>query len=600
LLRVIQALMVFAVGLVVSCWSVSIEARDLTVTLSDEQTRQLASHREWQLLIHEWQGKPQLTDPAFLLSRDDYSAERELKATLNLYRLSPQAAWCRFPARIAWLAAQQGIALTELPEPSCDKLAQYQADVPFEHLELVFATEVLSSSTSMMGHVFLKASGANDDGLSQAHTFAYFTKIETLNPLVLLYDNTIGGMQGYMVVRPFHVDLAFYRDKEQRTVWQFGLLATPQQLQLLQLHLYEIKDTKIDYYFQAYNCATLTLELLALLNPDVLQQRDWIVTPADVVKAAKHYQLVQDTDVVVAKPQQYRQLQRHLTTQQRQQLAELSQEPLADTTLYQNAAAEQYARLLTNAQVEQSTLSRQAQMALLQPWSADPSTAPDYTQQPHPAKTLGDSVLSMQAMRQGEAQGAQFRWLANGHLLQTNNQHYQAESELMMGNIVAQYQQQQWRLSEFTLYSVTNLQTTSDLFPRWAGRFYVGYHPVWTNDGWDSRTELSAGGGKSFALTPDLTWYWLADVGATTDFSEHRLFAGASTGMLWQLTETQKWSAAIERNSGKAAQPSDYLQARLGWHWQWFDDMLLSIEVSRLKHKEIDEQQASLQWAYFY
>lgn len=70
--------------------------------------------------------------------------------------------------------------------------------------------------------------------------------------------------------------------------------------------------------------------------------------------------------------------------------------------------------------------------------------------------------------------------------------------------------------------------------------------------------------------------------------------------MLWQLTETQKWSAAIERNSGKAAQPSDYLQARVGWHWQWFDDMLLSIEVSRLKHKEIDEQQASLQWAYFY
>jgi hypothetical protein len=580
--------------------SAEVTASNLDLNLSVAKTTELATSPDWLLLIHEWQGKPQITDPNFLLSADNYSAKQELTATLNLYRLSPQAAFCRFPARIVWLARQQGIPSAELPVQACDKLATYQHAVPFEQLELVFATEVLSSSTSMMGHVFFKASGTNADGVSQAHTFAYFTKIETLNPLVLLYDNTIGGMQGYMVVRPFNVDLAFYRDKEQRTVWQFALPASAQQLELLQLHLYEIKDARIDYYFQAYNCATLTLELLALLNPDVMQQRDWIVTPADVVKAAQQHQLVDATDLVIAKPQQYRQLQRLLSTEQRGELDNLTIEPLTDQRLYQNAAAEQYARLVTNAQVEQGELSRSTQMALLQPWSADPSTAPDYTQQPHPARTLGDSLVSLSATTLGDFEGAQLRWLANGHLLHTNNQHYQAESELMMGNIVADYQQQQWQLTEFTLYSVTNLQASSELYPRWAGRFYFGYHPVWSADGFDSRTELSVGAGKSFAVTPDLTWYWIADVGAVTDFAEHQLFAAASTGMLWQLTQTQKLSASLQRNTGKAKQPSDYLQASFGWHWQWFDSMLLSLEVSRLRHDDVTEQQAAVQWAYFY
>lgn len=592
-----------AMGLVLFsvCWVMRAHAADLHV--DESRLHQLSTDPIWQLLVHEWRGQPQIKDSKFLLSADDYSAANELKATLALYRLTPQAAYCRFPARIAWLAEQQQLAITELPVQPCEKLARFQADVPFERLDLVFATEVLSSSTSMMGHVFFKASGDNADGIPQSHTLAYFTKIESLNPLGLLYDNTIGGMQGYMVVRPFNVDLSFYRDKEQRTVWQYKLPATKERLQLLQWHLYEIKDAQIDYYFQAYNCATLTLEVLAILKPEILQQRDWIVTPADVIKVAKHYQLVESVDVVVSKVQQFQLLRRELTGSERtsvEQLANQGSLEIDAAELYQNAAAEQYLRLLTNARIDEHKMDRTTQMALLQHWSADPSTAPDYTERPNPTETAGDSLWSATVRSSSGVQATELRWLANGHLLQGNNQHYQAESELMMGNIAVQYRQQQWQLSEFTLYSVTNLQATTDLLSRWAGRFYLGYHPVWTTEGWQSRSELSAAAGKSFLWTPDLTWYWLAEVGVASDFSEQRAFAEASTGLLWQLNNRHKLSASLQQNSGKSPGTTDYLQSKLLWHWQTMDNMAIAFEWQRLHHDIGSEQQIGVQWLYFY
>lgn len=562
------------------------------------QIEQAAQHPQWLLLIHDYQGSAQIRDPQFLLSAADYSPLRELQATLDLVRLSPAAAFCRFPARWLWLQQQGLIEHVADHTPDCDRLQQYLQSVPFQSLDLVFATEVLSSTTSMMGHVFLKAQGEDSQGFTQATTLAYFTRINSLNPFVLLYENTLGGMQGYFVVRNFQVDAKFYRDKEQRTIWQYRLTADDAQLQLLQFHIYELKDAKIDYFFQAFNCATLTLEIIALLQPELMQERDWIVTPIDVVKAAKLHQLLQADDVQVADALALAQLRRVLPSTDVARLdGWINAEQPVDlqSGLLLDAKAEQYSRIRTNVLVSSQQMTRSEQADLLQHWASDPQSRLTSQQLRDPTAGAQDSLWSVAYSQQPwmTQPATTLRWLANGHLLMGNNEAYQAESELLMGNIALRYQQPQaasesrWQLSEFTLYSVRSLATTSTEFPKYAGEFYFGYHPILTAAGWQSQTELSAGLGKSVALGSQLIAYGLVGAGAVTDFDDGRAFASLKSGLLWSFADLHKVAIELEANTGKAQDSDGYQQAHLQWRWQLNQQWLL---ISQWQHSRIMQQ----------
>ena len=140
-----------------------------------------ANHSTWSLLLHSVNNQAQVTDPKFLLSHADFSLEKELSLTLQAYQHNPSETFCRFPARLTYLAEQGFVKLAPERFELCKDLKQFIDFVPMDSLELVYASEVLSSATSMMGHVFLKASGRNFRGTPVAHSLAYFTEITSLN-----------------------------------------------------------------------------------------------------------------------------------------------------------------------------------------------------------------------------------------------------------------------------------------------------------------------------------------------------------------------------------------------------------------------------------
>jgi hypothetical protein len=82
--------------------------------------------------------------------------------------------------------------------------------MPFDNISLIFASEVLSSSSSMMRHSFLSVSGKNNRGDEVAHSLSFFSEIATFYPIKLIYDGTIGGMDGFLMVRPFERDYQRY------------------------------------------------------------------------------------------------------------------------------------------------------------------------------------------------------------------------------------------------------------------------------------------------------------------------------------------------------------------------------------------------------
>ncbi|MDZ7867833.1 MAG: hypothetical protein U5L02_01305 [Rheinheimera sp.] len=114
--------------------------------------------------------------------------------TLELFEQDPQLAFCRFPARITFLAEKLNLTLAEDRFERCPQLGNFIKHVPFDTIELVYASEVTSSATSMLGHIFIKVSGTNSKGNAVAHSLAYFTEITTLNPAKLIVESTMTGI----------------------------------------------------------------------------------------------------------------------------------------------------------------------------------------------------------------------------------------------------------------------------------------------------------------------------------------------------------------------------------------------------------------------
>jgi len=559
----------------------------------------------WSLLLHVWQGQPQIQHPQFLLSADHFSAAAEQAKTVALFRQDPYRAFCRFPARLTYLAAQQQLTLPADRWSHCPELQKFLDHVPFSTLELVYASEVLSSASSMLGHIFIKASGQNQRGVEVAHSLAYFTEITTLNPVRLLIESTVTGMPGFFSVRPFQKDLRQYRDVEQRNLWQFQLTASAERRQLLQLHIWELHQIDLTYYFQSFNCATLTLEMLALLAPDLLQQRGNIVSPADVVKAVSQQHLVQSTLIEPAQPWLFYAMADSMPAAVVQQLDQVTSK--ADLTAahfaLQHPLAGPYTDIRLQRLVAQQQLSvdeaRQIRQAL--PVFAAPQL--DLSRYKHPALTPQDSAIALSWQQDEAGNQLLFDWLPAGHWLSGDNRQYLAESELLIGHtrLALAPDRMTLRLQELALYSVRALTPDSQAFPVWSGELYLGYRPVYQPEpGRSSRGEIAAAGGKSYRLHPDVIGYGLAGAGVSSSWRHSQAFLYAKTGLLFELAADSKLQLQYMRHSGQERGASAYQQfeATLSWfgqqdqavHWQW----------SRVIGQTRADNQLTLRFVQFY
>jgi len=210
-------------------------------------------HDRWLSLLHIKNGTPTITDPAFILTQDDFSPELEWQATLRLFAQQPQAI-CRFPARYR-LLQQSGASLPEFPD--CPEYRVFLQRVPVDQVSVIYASENLTSPSSMLGHAMLAAEGVRDDGFYARHSVSFFTVLDSINPIKVLWETLIKGKEGFFLVKPLRAHFEFYNLAEQRNVWRYELDLDAGQRALLQDHLWELRSVNMDYFFHTQNCATV-------------------------------------------------------------------------------------------------------------------------------------------------------------------------------------------------------------------------------------------------------------------------------------------------------------------------------------------------------
>jgi hypothetical protein len=242
--------------------------------------KEVASNRVWHALLH-YERSPltqrmqsEINSPEFFLSsigKTDPVAE--LVATLAALQAPSadpnQSAQCRFPARYLWLSNHLEV-VRSYPVQRCDKFLEWSNPGSIRSISMVFATGHLKSPASYFGHNFLKfnGAGATSSGALLEQTINYGAQVpDDEVALRYFYNGIFGGYSGVFERQPFYRHLSKYGEEDLRDVWEYKLNLSPEELQIIIAHTWELQSVELTYYFFRENCAYQIARLMALVSP---------------------------------------------------------------------------------------------------------------------------------------------------------------------------------------------------------------------------------------------------------------------------------------------------------------------------------------------
>ena len=266
------------------------------------RTNHLAQRQEWLDLLHfkpypYRPGRHSLADdPDFFNAPDgNTDAEAELEATLAAFFSdveetdTVQNPQCRFIARYHWLKDELHFDPVRLPEQPCGRFKHWRESLDPHEITLVFPVAYLNNPASMYGHTLLRVDTRDQDEHTRllAYSISYAAATDETSGLVFAVKGLTGGYPGMFSVAPYYLKVRKYSDIENRDIWEYRLALTPQELDRLLMHAWELGPTRFDYYFFDENCSYHLLSLLDVARPglDLTDQFRWWAIPSDTVRA---------------------------------------------------------------------------------------------------------------------------------------------------------------------------------------------------------------------------------------------------------------------------------------------------------------------------
>jgi hypothetical protein len=269
--------------------------------LARSRELRLAERPEWLKLGHYvpnlgGRGVHSLVDsPAFFNARTGKDDPRaELEATLGAFfapaeaQVSGQHPQCAFVARYAWLDEQLRFDARRLPRRECARYREWHAALNAEHLTLVFASAYLNNPSSMYGHTLLRVDARGQDEHTRllAYAINFAADTDEKNGLVFAVKGLLGGYPGTFSVLPYYLKVREYGDLENRDLWEYELELSPQEVERVLRHAWELLPAYFAYFFFDENCSYHLLGLLQVARPELeltAPFRLWAL-PSDTVR----------------------------------------------------------------------------------------------------------------------------------------------------------------------------------------------------------------------------------------------------------------------------------------------------------------------------
>ncbi len=249
------------------------------------QARQmnLAERPEWRKLLHYVPGliapgyKGLVDSRQFYLAADGKTdPQAELDATLASFysdieeTATVQNPQCAFIARYSWLDAQLKFDAARLPSHTCKRYENWHASLNPAGLTLIFASAYMNNPSSMYGHTFLRVDAKDQDERTRllAYSVNFAANTNETNGITFAVNGLFGGYAGAFSMTPYYAKVREYSDFENRDLWEYNLRLTPQEIDRVLMHAWELGPQYFDYFFFDENCSYHLLGLLQVARPE--------------------------------------------------------------------------------------------------------------------------------------------------------------------------------------------------------------------------------------------------------------------------------------------------------------------------------------------
>jgi hypothetical protein len=222
----------------------------------------------------------------------------ELDATLRgLFDARPvrdelEDAQCRFPARLAFLAARLGLDPARLPRRRCPRLEEFLGRLQARSATMVFSSYYVNNPSSSFGHTFLRLNKAEEARPGKSFELLdygvdYSATVDTKNALLYAFKGLFGLFRGVFLHYAYYYKVREYADAESRDLWEYDLDLTPAEVAMLAAHIWELGGTWFQYWYLDENCSYHVLGALEAAAPrfSLLEHVGAVVLPSDTVKA---------------------------------------------------------------------------------------------------------------------------------------------------------------------------------------------------------------------------------------------------------------------------------------------------------------------------
>jgi hypothetical protein len=273
---------------------------DLSTLIQHAQTKGLATHPYWMALLHYHRKLggadggvvSDIISPGFFLSPlGATDPDAELVATLTAFFADPgdspdSHAQCRLIARYKWLRKSLDWGSLTPPDVTCARFQEWNWHGQIESLSLVFATGYFGNPASFYGHILVKFNTrieiSSTDLLHQSMNYGATVPVHE-HALVYVAKGLFGGYEGGFSHEQFYRINHVYVENEMRDMWEYELALTPEEVDRIVSHGWELLGNRFVYYFLKENCAYRMAELLNLvIEPPLLpDELPWAI-PATV------------------------------------------------------------------------------------------------------------------------------------------------------------------------------------------------------------------------------------------------------------------------------------------------------------------------------
>ncbi len=235
-------------------------------------------------------------DDFFFSPKGKWDQKAELEATIETFfsqitekdeKLNPL---CRFPARLSWIKKKLASHNVALPEKNCPRFEKFKSALQGPSVSLVFSSYYLNNPSSAFGHTFLrinKAPAQNgkryellDYGLN------YAANRDTDNGLVFAFKGLFGMFSGAFTTTPYYYKVREYSHAESRDLWEYELNVTPETVDRMIEHVWELGATRINYWYLSENCSYHMFSILEAADPNIqlISELKKYVIPSDTVQ----------------------------------------------------------------------------------------------------------------------------------------------------------------------------------------------------------------------------------------------------------------------------------------------------------------------------